>query len=70
MARKMVVSKRTERITPRWQEISDSHVRHVWAREDGSGEITVDPTFYQESGTPIDSETGDDLVYVRTEILS
>ena len=57
----------------KWREISDSKVRHVWAYEDAKGnhtrEVTVDPTFYQDSGTPIDSETGDDLVYVRTEIL-
>jgi hypothetical protein len=52
----------------KWKTIDDSKVRHVWANEDGSGEVTVDPTFYQDSGTPIDSETGDDLVYVRTEI--
>jgi hypothetical protein len=53
----------------KWKTIEDSKVRHVWANEDGSGEITVDPTFYQDSGTPIDDETGDDLMYVRTEIL-
>jgi len=52
-----------------WTPIADNKVRHVWANEDGK-EITVDPTFYAESGTPIDEETGDDLTYVRTEILA
>lgn len=52
-----------------WTPIADNKVRHVWTNEDGV-EITVDPTFYAESGIPIDEETGDDLTYVRTEILA
>lgn len=57
-----------------WKPIADSKVRHVWACPDGTGEITVDPTFYADSGTPICGEDtefdGEDMIYVRTEILS
>ena len=52
-----------------WTTIADSKVRHVWANDAGE-EVTVDPSFYADSGTPIDAETGDDLTYVRTEILA
>ena len=56
-----------------WKTIEDSKVRHVWANEDGSGEITVDPSFYADNGTPVcvdeESEFFDqDMIYVRTEI--
>lgn len=57
-----------------WKTVSDSKVRHVWACPDGTGEITVDPTFYADSGTPICGEDtefdGEDMIYVRTEVLS
>jgi len=58
-----------------WKVIPDEKVRHVWANEDGSGEITVDPGFYSDNGTPVcvdeDSEFFDcDMVYVRTEIMA
>lgn len=52
-----------------WVKIDDRNVRHVWANEQGE-EIQVDPSFYADGGTPIDEETGDDLSYVRTEILA
>ena len=52
-----------------WIAIDDSKVRHVWVNDYGK-EITVDPSFYAHSGTPIDERTGDDLSYVRTEILA
>lgn len=56
-----------------WNPIPDSKVRHVWANPDGSGEITIDPSWYGKNGTPTcdeDSEFSDqDMKYVRTEIL-
>lgn len=55
-------------IEPEWKEIENSKIRHVWADSEGE-EIEVDPTFYTDSGTPIDGETGEDLEYVRTETL-
>lgn len=51
-----------------WVTISDKEVRHIWANEKGE-EISVDPSFYADGGTPIDEETGEDLSYVRTELL-
>lgn len=56
-----------------WKTIKDSNVRHVWANENGSGEITVDPSFYADNGTPVCcDEKSDfydqDMFYVRTEI--
>ena len=51
-----------------WVTVPDGMLRHVWANEQGE-EISVDPSFYADAGTPIDEETGEDLSYVRTEIL-
>jgi hypothetical protein len=55
-----------------WGTIDDAKVRHIWRQSDGT-EVAIPPTFYEESGTPVedsDSEyDGDDLTYVRTEIL-
>lgn len=56
-----------------WKTIADSKIRHIWAPDhlpDGAGEITVEPHWYAENGTPVDPETGDDMSYVRTEILA
>jgi len=57
--------------TVAWTRIDDSKVRHVWVGQDGAKpyEITVPPTFYFDNGTPID-DNGDDMTYVRTEILA
>jgi hypothetical protein len=68
-----------------WRRIADSRVRHVWkatcacATKGGTmvgGEVSVPPatvrvppTFYEESGTPICEECGEDLAYSHTEIL-
>lgn len=57
-----------------WVTIPDKNVRHIWANPDGTGEIRVSPSCYQDSGTPIcDDDSGfegDDMTYVRTEIRS
>lgn len=52
----------------KWTTISDDRVRHVWADSEGK-EHYINPTFYADSGTPIDADDGDDMTYVRTEIL-
>lgn len=58
----------------KWKTVDDSLVRHIWANPDGTGEITIDPAWYANNGTPIcddDSDfAGDDMIYVRTEILA
>lgn len=58
----------------KWTTISDKMVRHIWADPDGSNEVSVDPDYYGENGTPVcghlsDFE-GEDMIYVRTEILA
>lgn len=52
-----------------WTTIPDDKVRHIWCPADSDAEISVPPSFYSESGTPVDPETGDDMEYIRTEIL-
>ena len=52
----------------KWKIVEDAKVMHFWACADGT-EISVFPDFYQENGTPVDPVTGDDCVYVRTEVL-
>lgn len=58
---------------PTWTVIDDAKVRHIWANPDGSGEISIEPSWYADNGTPVcDSNSdfdGDDMIYVRTEIL-
>ena len=57
-----------------WKTIDDSKIRHIWSNPDGTGEIAISPSFYQENGTPIcngmnsDFLEGEDMVYVRTEV--
>jgi hypothetical protein len=54
-----------------WKTIPDSKIRHIWAPDDsptGEDEISINPSWYAENGTPI-TEKDDDMSYVRTEIL-
>ena len=46
--------------------IPDSFLAHHWESRHGIGNCDVTPDFYEESGTPIDAESGDDMVYVET----
>lgn len=50
-----------------WKTIEDAKVRHIWTDSSGE-EHAVPPTYYEENGTPIDAETGDDMTYTCTEI--
>jgi len=53
-----------------WGLIQDNRVRHVWKCDcKKAKKITVDPSFYADAGTPVCEECGEDLSYVRTEIL-
>jgi hypothetical protein len=52
-----------------WETISNDRVRHIWKNRTTGEEITVSPSFYEEGGVPID-DNGDNLTYVRTEILN
>ena len=47
--------------------IPDNKIFHIWKYSDGE-ELSVSPDWYQDNGTPVDPETGDDCEYVRTEV--
>ena len=71
---KATLKEAKKRANPKsWKVIPDEKVRHVWANPDGSGETTVSPDWYADNGTPIcddDSDfCGEDMIYVRTEIM-
>lgn len=51
-----------------WKTIADSKIRHIWANSDGTGETAISPDYYQDNGTPTNDD-GDDMIYVRTEIM-
>lgn len=50
-----------------WKTIAGNRVRHIWKDSTGK-ECGVGPDFYEDAGIPID-DNGDDMEYVRTEIL-
>lgn len=50
-----------------WRVATDDDILHVWENADGQ-QVTVPPSFYADAGTPVDSETGEDLEYVQTLI--
>lgn len=56
-----------------WKKVPDDSVKTVWTcpHEDCTRhgqEKTVGPAFFEDSGTPICDECGDDLKYLRTEV--
>lgn len=59
-----------------WDQVPDESVRHIWkyekyCLEKGHAEdetVTVDPSYYELSGTPTCGECGADLMYSHTEI--
>lgn len=53
----------------KWVTVLDQHVRHIW-KDSAGNEHAVSPDFYEQNGTPVDGETGDDMEYVRTELLA
>lgn len=54
--------------TKTWMTVPDTEVRHIW-KDSAGEEHAIPPEFYEEAGTPVDGETGDDMTYVRTEVL-
>jgi len=57
-----------------WRTVSEDDVRTVWTcpHEDCKAhgeEIMVTPGFFSDAGTPICGECGDDLIYLRVEVL-
>ena len=53
----------------KWRVVNDANVRHIWV-DDHHKEHAIYPGFYEDSGTPIDELSGEDMLYDRTEILS
>ena len=55
----------------KWKKVEDKKVRHIWKCQECDKPITVklSPTFYEENGTPI-CDCGEDMSYIKTEILS
>jgi hypothetical protein len=65
------------RLGDRIGHVNDNRISHVWAchqpgctsRHEANGKVTeVPPTFYEEAGTPICEDCGEDLTYLRTRI--
>ena len=58
----------------KWTKIADSKVQMVWRCPVCEATVIVNPTFYEDAGTPICTSKnlscdGNDMKYVRTEIL-
>ena len=51
-----------------WIRVPDTEIRHVWVG-DSDEDVHVSPNWYEENGTPIDPDTGDDMSYSHTEVL-
>lgn len=51
----------------KWKVISDTAIRHMWIDSEGETNA-VPPTYYEDNGTPVDPDTGDDMTYHNTEI--
>jgi len=52
---------------PTWSIIPDDQVCTVW-RNEGGNEHRFQPTHFIHNGAPINEFSGDDMVYLRTEI--
>lgn len=57
----------------KWTVISDDKVRHIWKCENedcdvGDPSTEIEPSYYTNNGTPV-CDCGEDMVYIRTEIL-
>lgn len=51
-------------------KVENRRVRHIWRCKDDDcthADTTINPTFYEHSGTPV-CECGCDMKYVRTEV--
>ena len=58
----------------KWKKIGDSKVRHIWKCKVCRADRIVGPECYVDSGVPICTGDprceGNDMEYVRTEILT
>lgn len=61
----MAITKTTE---DEFIVVPDQCVQNIWKCQDTGKEISITPDWYEQNGTPITPETGQDMVYLRTEI--
>lgn len=52
----------------KWIEVPNSIIRSRWYSPETSEEAYITPDWYEQNGTPIDSN-GNDMEYAHTEIL-
>ena len=48
--------------------IKDDCIFHVWKCNECATKVEVTPDFYEENGTPVCVDCGNDMAYCRTEI--
>jgi formylmethanofuran dehydrogenase subunit E len=53
-----------------WEVIEDTNIRHVWRCADCNDEVNIEPWWYQDNGTPVCEECGDDMRYLATEMTN
>ena len=64
----MATKAKTKIKTPKWTTIKDNKVILCWKCPECGDTAEVDPTFFQDSGTPMCGECDTDMVYVKTQI--
>ena len=52
-----------------WQQVPDTHVRHIW-RDSAGTEHIVSPDYYESNGEPYDASANEVMTYVRTEVFT
>ena len=52
----------------KWTVIDDTKLRHVWRCADCGVQSEVEPWWYQNNGTPVCDDCGDDMAYLSTEM--
>ncbi len=48
--------------------IKDDCIFHVWKCNECVTKVEVTPDFYEENGTPVCSDCGNDMMYSHTEV--
>ena len=64
----MATKAKTKTKPTKWTTIKDSNVILCWKCPECGDTTEVNPTFFQDSGTPMCGECDTDMVYVKTQI--
>jgi len=51
-----------------WKKIKDSNVEHFWICPTCKDKLSVNPTFYQDNGTPMCTDCDEDMEFLHTKI--